>query len=226
MTALLAPEQARPVPDRPASAPEHDRAGDRVGVLAHLDRGHARLRDLLEGLPGTPGPGPDEALRELYGELSSHVLTSRQVLWPLVHRSVPFATTLASQAAEEHRELAVLAAEDAGALTDQERQRVLRRAAEVVDNALRDEREVLLPALLAIADVRRLQRLGLVWDLVRRMAPTHPRPGSRPAPGGLLVSLPLTLLDRARHLVRGPRGPGSLLPGPGCTVTMALCPSC
>ena len=224
MTALLAPEQDRPVPERHPSAPEHDRAGDRVGVLAHLDRGHARLRDLLEGLPRTAGPGPDEALRELYGELSSHVLTSRQVLWPLVQRSVPFASHAGLPGRWGAPEAALLADADASALTDQERQRVLRRAAEVVDNALRDEREVLLPALLEVADVRRLQRLRFVWE-----CPTHGGASParlRPAPGGLLVALPLTLLDRARRLVRGPRGPGSLLPGPGCTVTMALCPSC
>jgi hypothetical protein len=61
------------------------------------------------------------------------------------------------------------------------------------------EEDVLLPRLQQALTRRRLQVLGLQWELVRRVSPTRAYPVvSRRPPGQTLSALPLTVLDRAR----------------------------
>jgi hypothetical protein len=94
---------------------------------------------------------------------------------------------------------------------------VLRRLAEVLREDVRDEEDVLLPRLQAVLDARQLRRLGLLWELVRRVAPTraHPVVARRP-PGNVLAAIPLSVLDRLRDVVdlaerRGPRRAAPIL---------------
>jgi hypothetical protein len=101
---------------------------------------------------------------------------------------------------EEHQEVNELWTEletlppDAG-----RRQQVLDRLVEVLREDVRDEEDELLPRLQDAVGVRRLQLLGVAWELVRRTAPTRPHPVvARRPPGNALAALPLTVLDRTR----------------------------
>jgi hypothetical protein len=94
---------------------------------------------------------------------------------------------------------------------------VLDRLADVLREDVRDEEDQLLPRLQQRVPVGRLRRLGLAWELVRRVAPTraHPVVARRP-PGNVLAALPLSVLDRARDRVdavlhRGPARTGPAL---------------
>jgi hypothetical protein len=75
----------------------------------------------------------------------------------------------------------------------------LERAFAVLDHDVRTEEDELLPRLQQLLGRRRLQVLGLAWEVVRRISPTRPHPVvSRRPPGQALSALPLTVIDRAR----------------------------
>ena len=95
-------------------------------------------------------------------------------------------------------------------LDDPRREPLLDRLAEVLREDVRDEEDVLFPRLQAVTDRRTLRRLGVYWEVVRRIAPTraHPVVARRP-PGNVLAALPLSVVDRLRDLAefgvrRGP----------------------
>jgi hypothetical protein len=73
------------------------------------------------------------------------------------------------------------------------------RLVTVLREDVRDEEDVLLPSLQDTVDGRRLRQLGMMWEVVRHVAPTRPHPVvSRRPPGNALAALPLTVLDRSR----------------------------
>ncbi|WP_155850332.1 hypothetical protein [Arthrobacter sp. Br18] len=75
---------------------------------------------------------------------------------------------------------------------------------------MRDEEDKLFPRLQEVVNPRRLQLLGICWEVLRRTAPTraHPVVARRP-PGNAVAAVPLSLVDRLRDAVdtgvlRGP----------------------
>jgi hypothetical protein len=72
----------------------------------------------------------------------------------------------------------------------------------VLREDVRDEEDVLFPRLQEALDPAALRRLGLQWEVARRVSPTRPHPTvSRRPPGNALSGLPLSLLDRTRDVV-------------------------
>jgi len=63
---------------------------------------------------------------------------------------------------------------------------LLERLIEVLRQDVRDEEDALLPRLQDRLDQRRLRRLGVAWELVRRTAPTRPHPVVSPRPPATL----------------------------------------
>ena len=79
---------------------------------------------------------------------------------------------------------------------------MLTRLVEVLREDVRDEEDVLFPRLQEALEAKALRRLGLQWEVARRVSPTRPHPTvSRRPPGNALSGLRLTLLDRSRDLV-------------------------
>jgi hypothetical protein len=79
---------------------------------------------------------------------------------------------------------------------------LLERTFALLDQDVRDEEDLLLPALQRSVDQQALRRLGRSWELVRRTAPTRPHPVvARRPPGNVVAALPLTLVDRTRDLL-------------------------
>lgn len=94
---------------------------------------------------------------------------------------------------------------------DPERAAVLDRLTVVLRDDVRDEEDVLFPRLQEVVSTRDLRRLGVLWEIVRRVAPTraHPVVARRP-PGNVISAVPLSVLDRLRDLLdtgtrRGPK---------------------
>jgi hypothetical protein len=74
---------------------------------------------------------------------------------------------------------------------------------------------VMFPRLQEALDAKALRRLGLQWEVARRVSPTRPHPTvSRRPPGNAVSGLPLSLLDRSRDLVDAgvQRAPDRLAP--------------
>jgi hypothetical protein len=65
---------------------------------------------------------------------------------------------------------------------DQGWDELLERTFALLDQDVRDEEDLLLPALQRSVDQQALRRLGRSWELVRRTAPDPPPPRRRPAP--------------------------------------------
>jgi hypothetical protein len=146
--------------------------GGRLSILTRQKSDHVELDRLLHELDRTAPAEQDPVLRRIYRLVFPHAFAEESVLWPVLRRLLPDGEELTLQVEQEHQE---------------------------VNELVRDEEDALLPRLQARVTVARLRRLGLAWEVVRRLAPTraHPVVGRRP-PGNALAALPLTVVDRLR----------------------------
>lgn len=177
--------------------------GGRWSVLARQKADHVELDGLLHDLVHADRADQDAVLRRIDRLVFPHAFAEESVLWPELRRVLPDGEELTLQVEREHQEVNELVTTlERGEVTEGERARLIDRLVDVLREDVRDEEDELLPRLQAAVDVRRLRRLGVAWELVRRAAPTRPHPVvSRRPPGNALAALPLTVLDRARdHL--------------------------
>ncbi|WP_313408096.1 hemerythrin domain-containing protein [Aeromicrobium sp.] len=175
--------------------------GGRLSVLTRQKRDHVRLDRLLHELAvAAPGDDQDRVLRRIARLVFPHAFAEESVLWPLMRSVLPDGEQLTLQVELEHQEVNELwsSLEQLDPL-DPRREPVLERLTRVLQQDVRDEEDELFPRLQERTTVRRLQVLGVAWELVRRISPTRPHPVvARRPPGNALAALPLTLTDRAR----------------------------
>jgi hemerythrin superfamily protein len=177
--------------------------GGRGSVLARQRRDHEELDRLLDELDAATGVAEEEVLTRIDRLVFSHAFAEETVLWPVLRRVLPDGEELTLRVEEEHQEVneLVSALERDGA-DDPRRPERLARLVEVLREDVRDEEDVLLPRLQEELSAAELRRLGMQWELVRRISPTRPHPTvSRRPPGNALSALPLSLLDRTRDVV-------------------------
>ena len=184
------------------SLAEQDAAqlGGRFSVLNRQKRDHVRLDELLTELAATEPAEQRGVLLALYRLVFPHAFAEESVLWPVLRRVLPDGEALTLQVEQEHQEInEIVTGLDALDLTDPARAGLLDRLAEVLREDVRDEEDELLPRLQQELSTAELRRLGVLWEVVRRVAPTraHPVVARRP-PGNVVAALPLTLIDRTR----------------------------
>jgi hemerythrin superfamily protein len=174
--------------------------GGRASVLVRQKRDHVRLDRLLQQLEGTHGQEQERVLLRIYRLVFPHAFAEESVLWPVMRRALPDGHALTLEVEQEHQEVNELVTrlEQLGP-DDPERGPVLERLAEVLREDVRDEEDALFPRLQAVTTTAELRRLGVYWEIVRRIAPTraHPVVARRP-PGNVISALPLSVLDRLR----------------------------
>jgi hemerythrin superfamily protein len=180
-----------------------DELGGPGSVLARQRRDHEELDRLLQELEGSTGAAQEEVLARIDRLVFSHAFAEEAVLWPVLRRVLPDGEELTLRVEEEHQEVnELVTALERDGVDDPRRPERLTRLAEVLREDVRDEEDVLLPRLQDALAPDELRRLGLQWELVRRISPTRPHPTvSRRPPGNALSALPLSLLDRTRDLV-------------------------
>jgi hemerythrin superfamily protein len=173
--------------------------GGRWSILNRQRRDHIELDRLLHQLDGSEGDQQRDSLRRINRLVFPHAFAEESVLWPELRR-LPGGEELTLQVEREHQEVNELVTSlDTEELDAEGRERSIARLITVLREDVRDEEDVLLPRLQDALDVRRLRLLGLMWEAVRRTAPTRPHPAvSRRPPGNALAGLPLTVLDRSR----------------------------
>ena len=198
-----------------------EQLGGPGSVLVRQRKDHQRLDELLDRVRATTGDAQDEALTQVCRLAFPHAFAEEAVLWPAIRRAIPEAEARTLEVEQEHQEINELLSDlERSRHGDPDRDALLERAFSLFDQDVRDEEDELLPALRDALDDRRLQRLGLTWELVRRVAPTraHPVVARRP-PGNVLSALPLSALDRSRDgLDRAARA----LPAPVATAPRVL----
>jgi len=169
-------------------------------ILVRQRRDHERLHDLVGRIRAASGDEQDELLTRLCRLVFPHAFAEEAVLFPAARRVLPEGDPLSLDVEQEHQEInEVYAAVERSRHDDPGREELLERAFALLDVDVREEEDELLPRLREALDDRELQRLGRVWELVRRTSPTRAHPVvSRRPPGQALSALPLTVLDRSR----------------------------
>lgn len=177
--------------------------GGRMSVLSRQKSDHVRLEQLLVELAACPPEQQRPVLLALYRLVFPHAFAEESVLWPVLRRLLPDGEALTLRVEQEHQEVNELVTRlETLALQDGEREPLLHRLAEVLREDVRDEEDELLPRLQEQLKPGDLRRLGLLWEVVRRVSPTRPHPVvARRPPGNVVAALPLTIIDRIRDLV-------------------------
>jgi hypothetical protein len=201
---------------RSISAQSVTELGGRSSILARQKRDHIKLDGLLQRLSEVPANGHGAVLLDIYRLVFPHAFAEEAVLWPVIRRRLPEGHTLTLQVEVEHQRINELVAElEALEAGSPAHQRVLVQLVELLREDVRDEEAELLPRLQASLSASQLRLVGIVWEIVRAIAPTraHPIVARRP-PGNVLSALPLAILDRCRDLVdaRLQNGAGTAAP--------------
>jgi hemerythrin superfamily protein len=171
-------------------------------VLVRQRHDHVELDRLLHELDRAVGAAQDEVLRRIDRLVFSHAFAEETVLWPELRRVLPDGDELTLRVEEEHQEVNELVAALERTPSGPLRAEKVARLVDVLREDVRDEEDVLLPRLQERVDAAELRRLGLAWELARRVSPTRPHPTvSRRPPGNALSGLPLSLLDRSRDVL-------------------------
>lgn len=163
-------------------------------------RDHVKLDRLLRELGATDPARQDRVLRRIYRLVFPHAFAEESVLWPAVRRELPDGEALTLRIEREHQEVNdLVTALDQMPPSAPDRPQTLARLVTVLNEDVRDEEDLLLPRLQEAVDPARLRRLGVAWEVVRRVAPTRAHPiVSRRPPGNVLAAIPLAVLDRIR----------------------------
>ncbi len=186
--------------------------GGAGSVLVRQRRDHIDLEVLLEQLLRCSGEEQQAVLTRVCRLVFPHAFAEEAVLWPALRRSLHDGEQLTLRVEKEHQEINQLFGRlEATALEDPNRPPLIGRIVELLRQDVRDEEDDLLPRLQDQLAAKELRRLGGLWELVRRTAPTRPHPVvARRPPGNLLAALPLSLIDRPRdgldHAARRTRG--------------------
>jgi hypothetical protein len=176
--------------------------GGRISVLSRQKSDHVTLDDLLRQLSTASAADQDRLLPRIYRLVFPHAFAEESVLWPVMRRALSDGHELTLEVEREHQEVNELVQRlDALQPGSLEREAILERLIEVLREDVRDEEDLLFPRLQTVVSPTRLRLLGVLWEVVRRTAPTraHPIVARRP-PGNVLAALPLSLLDRLRDV--------------------------
>lgn len=217
---MTAPFRATHADRRSLANQSVDELGGRLSVLSRQKLDHIRLGDLLQRLRrarrGEEGP----ILLSIYRLVFTHAFAEEAVLWPVIRRVLPDGHELTLEVEREHQQInafvMVLESTPSGSPDGEQLDRLIALLSEDV----RDEEDVLLPRLQEKLSPNQLRLLGVVWEAVRRIAPTraHPIVARRPL-GNVLAALPLSVLDRSRDRIDALLHRGA---GPGAPTLRAL----
>ncbi len=174
--------------------------GGRGSVLAIMRREHGELEELLERMTHTSGDEQDELLTRLWRLVFPHAYAEETVIWPAIRAVSGEGDELTLHIEEGHQKLSELTAElDRTRPGDPGRDAIVAEVVAELRLDVREEEDVLLPRLHAGTTPKQLRRLGRMWQVVRRTAPTRPHAVvSRRPPGNVIAAVPLSLLDRSR----------------------------
>lgn len=174
--------------------------GGRGSVLAIMRREHGELEHLLERLEQTSGDEQEELLTRLWRLVFPHAYAEETVVWPAIRAVSGEGDELTLHIEQGHQKLSELTAQlDRTRPGDAGRDAIVAEVIAELRLDVREEEDVLLPRLQAGTTPEQLRRLGWMWQVVRRTAPTRPHAVvSRRPPGNVIAALPLALLDRSR----------------------------
>jgi hypothetical protein len=177
--------------------------GGTWSVLTRQKRDHVELDGMLRELENAPEEGQPELLNRIYRLVFPHAFAEEALLWPAIRKALPDGEQLTLMVEKEHQEINELVVRlESTPLGDPARRPLVERIIGLLREDVRDEEDTLLPRLQEKLDAAQLRRLGVMWEALRRTAPTRPHPVvARRPPGNALSAAPLSLLDRSRDML-------------------------
>jgi hypothetical protein len=177
--------------------------GGTWSVLTRQKRDHVELDGMLRELENAPEEGQPELLNRIYRLVFPHAFAEEALLWPAIRKALPDGEQLTLMVEKEHQEINELVVRlESTPLGDPARRPLIERIIGLLREDVRDEEDTLLPRLQEKLDAAQLRRLGVMWEALRRTAPTRPHPVvARRPPGNALSAAPLSLLDRSRDML-------------------------
>ncbi|RCK69379.1 hemerythrin domain-containing protein [Desertihabitans brevis] len=187
------------MPTSIARQTERQLGGSR-SVLVRQQRDHQELDRLVHAIDASTGRERLELLEDLARLVFPHAFAEESVLWPVIRRVMPEGPELTLQVEQEHQEINELWSQlERTTPGDGRHEELWPRIVALLREDVRDEEDEMLPRLQERVGRRELVRMGLMWEAVRRIAPTRPHPVvARRPPGNAVAALPLTVLDRSR----------------------------
>lgn len=174
--------------------------GGNWSILVRQRRDHAILERLLDQLATESTSDREFVVHQVCRLVFTHAFAEEAVLWPALRRVAAEGEALTARVEQEHQRITELVSRlDSSNPGDPERDLLLEQTIALLRQDVRDEEDELLPRLQTALTPRQLRRLGMLWEMVRRTAPTraHPVVARRP-PGNVLAAVPLSLIDRSR----------------------------
>jgi hypothetical protein len=201
-----------------------EQLGGRGSLLERQRQDHVALDELLTALAGTTGAAQDEVLQRIARLVFPHAYAEETVIWPVARAALPDGERITLEIEQEHQEINELFSDLDRTPAGPERAALVDRLVLLLQADVREEEDELLPRLQEALTASQLRRLGLTWELVRRVSPTRPHAVvSRRPPGNVLSALPLTVLDRSRDgLDRAARRAPAPLSGPSRIASRGL----
>ncbi len=177
--------------------------GGTWSVLTRQKRDHVELDGMLRELENAPEEAQPELLNRIYRLVFPHAFAEEALLWPAIRKALPDGEQLTLMVEKEHQEINELVVRlESTPLGDPARRPLIERIIGLLREDVRDEEDTLLPRLQEKLDAAQLRRLGVMWEALRRTAPTRPHPVvARRPPGNALSAAPLSLLDRSRDML-------------------------
>jgi hypothetical protein len=177
-----------------------EQLGGRGSLLDRQRQDHITLDDLLGQLAHAHGATQDDVLQRIARLVFPHAYAEETVIWPVARAVLTDGEQVTLRIEQEHQQINELfSALERTSPDEPARRDLIDRLVPLLHADVRDEEDDLLPQLQHALTVAQLRRLGLTWELVRRISPTRPHlVVSRRPPGNVLSALPLTLLDRSR----------------------------
>ena len=175
-----------------------------MDAIALLKKDHREVEALFKSFEAAGGAGERRKIvRKIITALSIHAVIEEQLLYPLLRQEEIVDEDDVLEALEEHHVTKVSLLELDNMTAKEERYAPkVRVLAEMVRHHVAEEEKEMFPKLRKLG-APRLKELGAQLEQARKVAPTHPHPGSPDEPpGNVLVGALMALYDRSKDAVK------------------------
>ncbi|MGA9872535.1 MAG: hemerythrin domain-containing protein [Rhodococcus sp. (in: high G+C Gram-positive bacteria)] len=144
-------------------------------VLVRQRRDHIELDSLIHRIEESSGTEQDDLLNDLCRLVFPHAFAEEAVLWPFIRKRLPQGEKLTLEIEKEHQQInGLFSTLDVIPRSDPGRDDLMQEIFDLLRQDVRDEEDELLPMMRSEMSDAELSRVGRMWEVVRRTAPTRP----------------------------------------------------
>jgi hemerythrin superfamily protein len=175
---------------------------DDLDVVTLVQRDHRQIEALLDRVESVEGVQRRRAFEDLVRKLAVHETAEEEVVHPVLDSSGASGAVEVILHEEDTAKKALAALDGADVSSDDFMQQFKAIRADVLAHARREETDE-HPQLLRHESPEKLARMGRVFEIAEKTAPTHPHASAPESRAGNLILGPvLAVADRARDAIR------------------------